>query len=126
MSPTKEPLRLVDGKFFRGRLNEPVEIGNREQIALLQAQERKLKELERELNDTGLSCKFSAEDVQYTSVLQFTCVCGKAIRESEVFFDVVSENLRDIDGDWDGAKVKCEKCNRKYRIKDGYAKLAKK
>lgn len=126
MSPKKEPLRLVGGKFFRGKLNVPVEIGNREQIALLQAHERELKELDRKLADTGLECEFFAEDVQYTSVMRFTCVCGKAVREWETQHDVVPENLSDIDGDWDGANIECPKCNRKYRIEDGYAKLAKK
>lgn len=104
----------------------PIEIGNREQIALVQAHERDLKELERKLKDTGLPCEFSAEDIRYTSVLQFTCVCGKAVREWETQHDVVPESLCDLDGDWNGAKVKCPKCNRKYCIEDGRVKLAKK
>ena len=31
-----QQLRLVDGKFMRGDVEEPVQLGNTEQIALLQ------------------------------------------------------------------------------------------
>ena len=39
-----QPLRLVDGQFMRGDEVVAPEIGNREQIALLQAEERRLNE----------------------------------------------------------------------------------
>ena len=40
----KEPLRLVNGKFMRGNVEEKPEIGNVEQIVLLQRKEMALQE----------------------------------------------------------------------------------
>lgn len=40
----REPLRLVDGKFMRGGFVVAPVIGDREQIALLQAEERAAEE----------------------------------------------------------------------------------
>lgn len=44
----REPLRLVDGKFMRGGFVVAPVIGDREQIALLQAEERAAEERERQ------------------------------------------------------------------------------
>ena len=43
----KQPLRLVDGQFMRGNYVVAPVIGDREQIALLQAAERSAEERER-------------------------------------------------------------------------------
>lgn len=39
----KQPLRLENGKFMRGEVEVPIEIGNAEQIALLQKIERDMR-----------------------------------------------------------------------------------
>lgn len=41
-----QPLRIVDGKFMRGDVEEPVQIGNTEQIALLKKTEREMTKRE--------------------------------------------------------------------------------
>lgn len=39
----KQPLRLENGTFMRGEVEVPIEIGNAEQIALLQKIERDMR-----------------------------------------------------------------------------------
>lgn len=70
-STKKEPLRLVDGRFMRGGFVVAPVIGDREQIALLQAEER-----ERRAKRGELKVNVEIEDIRYSARFTLTCVCG--------------------------------------------------
>ena len=57
------PLRLVDGKFMRGDVEVKPEIGNPEQIALLQKIERERTQREKDANDGRLDVDIHVEDI---------------------------------------------------------------
>ena len=61
----KEPLRLVNGKFMRGGFEVAPVIGDREQIALLQAAERAAEERERRAKRGELKVDVKVEDIRY-------------------------------------------------------------
>lgn len=54
----ERPLRLVNGKFMRGDIEVKPEIGNPEQIALLQKIERERTQREKDANDGGWMSTF--------------------------------------------------------------------
>ncbi len=70
----REPLRLVDGKFMRGGFVVAPVIGDREQIALLQAAERAAEERERRAKRGELKVNVEIEDIRYTARFTLTCV----------------------------------------------------
>ena len=64
----EQPLRLMDGKFMRGNVEEKPEIGNPEQIALLQKIERECTQREKAANDGRLDVDIHVEDIRYQVV----------------------------------------------------------
>lgn len=118
-----EPLRLVDGKFMRGGFVIAPVIGDREQIALLQAEERAAEERERQAKRGTLAVAFDIEDIDYVACLRLKCICGHTIYETDRrhaydCFDLKSDT-------WGYDHVTCPKCRRQYEINDDKAKLIK-
>lgn len=71
----KQPLRLENGKFMRGEVEVPIEIGNAEQIALLQKIERDMRIREKDAKAGKL------EDAEYEYGI---ITCKKCGREYEI------------------------------------------
>lgn len=119
----REPLRLVDGKFMRGGFVVAPVIGDREQIALLQAEERAAKEREQRAKRGTLAVAFDIEDIDYSACIQLECICGHTIhktdrRQAYDYFDLANDT-------WGYDHVTCPKCRRQYEINDDVAKLIK-
>ena len=119
----KQPLRLVDGQFMRGNYVVAPVIGDREQIALLQAEERAAEERERKAKRGTLAVAFDIEDIDYVACIQLKCVCGHTIHKTDRrlaydYFDLKSDT-------WGFDRVTCPKCHRQYEINDDKAKLIK-
>lgn len=119
----KQPLRLVDGKFMRGGFVVAPVIGDREQIALLQAEERAAEERERQAKRGTLAVAFDIEDIDYVACIQLKCICGRTIyetgrRHAYDCFDLKSDT-------WGYDHVACPKCRRQYEINGNKAKLIK-
>ncbi|WP_290433528.1 MULTISPECIES: hypothetical protein [Bacteroidales] len=119
----KQPLRLVGGKFMRGDLEEPIQIGNREQIALIQKVEREKEEREKAAKAGILDVDIHVEDIEYKVVVEFTCICGNEVRERNTNFTDDWDELENPD--CDGDEIRCDKCGRWYEIDDLHAKLTK-
>lgn len=81
----KQPLALVNGKFMRGGVEESPEIGNPEQIALLQKAERESSEREKRAKSGKLPADIHVECIRYDAVCAFTCVCGKVLKKNDQY-----------------------------------------
>ena len=116
----KEPLRLVNGKFMRGNVEEKPEIGNVEQIVLLQRKEMALQEQEK----NGIEVEATPKNIHYDVDYQFFCICGNLIHDEECLCsaDDVYE-LDDCVDELDGVETTCERCGSRYEIQGGFAKL---
>ena len=117
----QEPLRLVDGKFMRGNYVVAPVIGDREQIALLQAEERAAEKREERAKRGTLDIDFDVEDIDYSACLQLKCICGYTIyktdrRHADDYFDLESDV-------WGNDLITCPKCRRRYEINYDKAKL---
>lgn len=117
------PLRLVNGKFMRGDVEEKPEIGNSEQIALLQNIERECTQREKAANDGRLDVHIHVEDIKYEVVCEFRCICGNAIQARGINYTDVWEDLECPV--YEDGPIICDKCYRKYEIDGLYAKLIK-
>ena len=117
------PLRLVNGKFMRGDVEEKPEIGNSEQIALLQNIERECTQGEKAANDGRLDDHIHVEDIKYEVVCEFRCICGNAIQARGINYTDVWEDLECPV--YEDGPIICDKCYRKYEIDGLYAKLIK-
>lgn len=116
----KEPLRLVDGKFMRGGFEVAPVIGDREQIALLQAAERAAEERERRAKRGELKVDVEVEDIRCKARFTLTCVCGYRFETTEDMFADDIDEMEDVE--WDDT-VRCPKCRRQYDINGRKAKL---
>lgn len=117
----QEPLRLVDGKFMRGGFVVAPVIGDREQIALLQAEERAAEKREERAKRGTLAVAFTTEDIVYDACIQLKCICGHTIHKTDRrhaydLFDLKSDT-------WGYDLITCPKCRRRYEINDDKAKL---
>lgn len=119
----REPLRLVDGKFMRGGFVVAPVIGDREQIALLQAEERAAEERERQAKRGALAVAFDIEDIDYVACLRLKCICGHTIYETDRRHAYDCFDLKSYT--WGYGHVTCPKCRRRYEINDDKAKLIK-
>ena len=117
-------LRLVDGKFMRGDVEESVQIGNTEQIALLRKAEREMTKREQDAKAGKLDVEISVENIKYDVICEFTCICGNKIIERGVNYTDVWEDLEDPN--YEDGPIICDKCDREYDINGLYAKLIKK
>lgn len=117
----REPLRLVDGKFMRGGFVVAPVIGDREQIALLQAEERAAEARERQAKRGTLAVAFDIEDIVYNACIQLKCICGHTIYETDRRH---AYDLFDLQSDvWGAGPITGPKCRRRYEINDDVAKL---
>ena len=119
----ERPLRLVNGKFMRGDVEEKPEIGNSEQIALLQNIERECTQREKAANDGRLDVHIHVEDIKYKVVYEFTCICGNAIQARGINYTDDWEELENPV--YEDGPIICDKCYREYEINDLHAKLIK-
>ncbi len=120
---TQQPLRLVDGRFMRGTQEVAPEMGNREQIYLLQKAEKKLREAE----ENGVECTFGASNIRYTSHIRFKCGCGHGIHQYTPLCEAYDEDaIENTSNDWEGDTITCSGCGSEYKIIDGRAKLQSK
>lgn len=117
------PLRLVNGKFMRGDVEEKPEIGNSEQIALLQKIERECTQREKDANDGRLDVHIHVEDIKYKVVCEFRCICGNDIQARGINYTDVWEDLECPV--YEDGPIICDKCYRKYEIDGLHAKLIK-
>lgn len=119
-----QSLRLVDGKFMRGDVEEPVQIGNTEQIALLRKAEREMTKREQDAKAGKLNVKISVEDIRYHVVCELTCICGNKIIARGVNY---TDDWEDLEApNYEDGPIICDKCGREYDINGLYAKLIKK
>lgn len=117
----REPLRLKNGKFMRGDVEVPPEIGNTEQIALLREAEREAEELERAAQNGTLDVDISVKNIEYEKECRFTCICGKEIIETE---SCETDDVSELEwADFDGEVIICSKCGRKYKIWEDTAEI---
>lgn len=118
---TEQPLRLVYGAFMRGSMEVKPEIGNREQIALLQKTEREMEEREKAAKAGKLDVDIYVEDIQYKTVIEFTCICGNRVKERDTNY---TDDWEDLEyPNCDGSEIRCDKCGRWYEIDGSRAKL---
>ncbi len=113
----KQPLRIVNGQFMRGSEVIAPEIGNREQIALLQSIERKAVEREKQAKAGKMYVLTYTKDIEYTAVCEFTCICGNEITEKK--WGCIAYDIDDVELCDDFNVIECQVCRRKYRIIDG-------
>lgn len=118
-----QQLRLVDGKFMRGDVEEPVQIGNTEQIALLQKEERKALKREKDAKAGKLDVEIGVENIKYDVICRFTCICGNKIKERDMNYTDDWEELENPN--YEDGPIICDKCGRKYEIDGTHAKLIK-
>lgn len=116
----REPLRLVDGKFMRGGFVVAPVIGDREQIALLQAAERAAEERERRAKRGELKVNVEIEDIRYTARFTLTCVCGYRFETTEEMYADDIDEMEDVE--WEDT-LRCPRCRRQYDIDGRKAKL---
>ena len=114
---------LVDGKFMRGDVEVKPEIGNPEQIALLQKIERERIQREKAANDGRLDVYIHVEDIKYKVVCEFTCICGNGIQARGINYTDDWEELGDPV--YEDGPIICDKCYREYEIDGLHAKLIK-
>ena len=119
----ERPVRLVNGKFMRGDVEEKPEIGNSEQIALLQNIERECTQREKAANDGRLDVHIHVEDIKYEVVCEFRCICGNAIQARGINYTDDWEELEYPV--YEDGPIICDKCYREYEINDLHAKLIK-
>ena len=119
----ERPLRLVNGKFMRGDIEVKPEIGNPEQIALLQKIERERTQREKDANDGRLDVHIHVEDIKYEVVCEFRCICGNAIQARGINYTDDWEELEYPV--YEAGPIICDKCYREYEINDLHAKLIK-
>lgn len=119
----EQPLRLVDGKFMRGDVEEKPEIGNPEQIALLQKIEREPTQREKAAKDGRLDVDIHVEDIKYKVVYEFTCICGNAIHGRGINYTDDWEELENPV--YEDGPIICKRCYREYEIDGLHAKLIK-
>lgn len=119
----ERPLRLVNGKFMRGDIEVKPEIGNPEQIALLQKIERERTQREKDANDVWLDVHIHVEDIKYEVVCEFRCICGNAIQARGINYTDDWEELEYPV--YEDGPIICDKCYREYEINDLRAKLIK-
>ena len=119
----ERPLRLVNGKFMRGDVEEKPEIGNSEQIALLQNIERERIQREKAANYGRLDVDIHVEDIKYKVVCEFTCICGNGIQARGINYTDDWEELGDPV--YEDGPIICYKCYREYEIDGLHAKLIK-
>lgn len=119
----ERPLRLVNGKFMRGDIEVKPEIGNPEQIALLQKIERERTQREKDANDVRLDVHIHVEDIKYEVVCEFRCICGNAIQARGINYTDDWEELEYPV--YEDGPIICDKCYREYEINDLRAKLIK-
>lgn len=117
------PLRLVNGKFMRGDVEEKPEIGNSEQIALLQNIERECTQRGKAANDGRLDVHIHVEDIKYEVVCEFRCICGNAIQARGINYTDDWEELEYPV--YEDGPIICDKCYREYKIDGLHAKLIK-
>lgn len=115
-----QQLHLVNGKFMRGDVEEPVQIGNTEQIALLQKEEREALKREKDARAGKLDVEISVENIKYDVICEFTCICGNKIEARGVNYTDVWEDLENPN--YEDGPIICDKCDRKYEINGLHAK----
>lgn len=115
-----QQLRLVDGKFMRGDVEEPVQIGNTEQIALLRKAEREMTKREQDAKAGKLDVEISVENIKYDVICEFTCICGNKIEARGVNYTDVWEDLENPN--YEDGPIICDKCDREYEIDGLHAK----
>lgn len=119
----ERPLRLVNGKFMRGDVEEKPEIGNSEQIALLRKFEQEAEKAEKAAKAGKLDVAIYTEDIEYKVVCEFTCICGNKIKEKNTNYTDDWEELECPV--YEDGSIICDKCYREYEINDLHAKLIK-
>lgn len=103
-------LTLKYGKFWLDGKEAPPQIGNTEQIALLKAEEKRLKDLE----ENGISVNFNLDSVEFD--VSFNCLCGYEIKShfTDNFPNCNFYDENDMSVFIDGTHYTCPFCNRKY------------
>ena len=119
----ERPLRLVNGKFMRGDVEEKPEIGNSEQIALLRKFEQEAEKAEKAAKAGKLDVEIYTEDIEYKVVCEFTCICGNKIKEKNTNYTDDWEELEYPV--YEDGSIICDKCYREYEIDGLHAKLIK-
>lgn len=108
---------------MRGDVEEQVQIGNTEQIALLRKAEREMTKREQDAKAGKLGVEISVENIKYDVICEFTCICGNEIIAKGVNYTDDWEDLEDPN--YEDGPIICEKCKREYEINGLYAKLIK-
>jgi transcription elongation factor Elf1 len=106
-------LILLNGKFYRDGQEEPLKVGDPEQIALLQAaiKEEERKELENFVQGTI----YSEEIVTYYPVLEFTC--PKCKTKNKVEYDDEATEWEAEGSDINNCDASCTQCGLYFTVK---------
>lgn len=111
-------LVLRNGKFFRGDVEERVQIDNLEQIALLKTANEKGENEEK----YGIVCELdhTIKSVIADVHIRFNCICGKEIKETTSREEFEGDDILDseIGAVFAGDTIRCDKCRRAYEITD--------
>ncbi len=103
-------LILKDGKFYRNGIEEPIEIGNREQIDLLKKQELLINQL---TND-GVDCDIDEEEIIIYTI-SIKCICG---RKNTIEYEKSSFYDPDLNEFAVDKLIKCRSCKKEYILKE--------
>ena len=105
-------LILLNGKFYRDGQEEPLKVGDPEQIALLQAaiKEEERKELENFVQGTV----YSEEIVTYYPVLEFTC--PKCKTKNKVEYDDEATEWEAEGSDINNYDASCMQCGLDFTV----------
>lgn len=102
-------MKLINGKFYEGGKEVPLEFGNKEQIRLLNQVNEKIEELK------GDGLFVDVDEIPMVKVsIDFDCVCGVALDFGEAEFDKIDYDRMNILDHFNGKKTTCRKCKRKY------------
>ena len=107
-----KPLRLVNGKFYRGDVEVPPEVGNREQIRLLQAELKKYEDAEGQGTVPGTVD--SEEIITYYPIIKFEC--PRCNTKNDVHMEDETSEYTFDSSDVEHYNVECTKCDLNFVI----------
>ena len=118
-------MELINGKFYKGDKEVPLEIGNKEQIKLLKEAFKKEEELEEMMElGTPVEAYIAIETITYDVEVNYKCECGKYIHFSDQIEDCLDEDeaikmfskrVLMLQRNFNRT---CKGCNTKYQLKN--------
>lgn len=112
-----EHIKIINGKFMKGDIEVPPEIGNIEQINALKEANKRFEEKEKLAKEGKLPILLNATDISFNLECIFTCICGKQLKEVDKY--IMVDSIDEVeDAEWEGGIIECPNCRRRYFIND--------